>query len=162
MLEKIKSFFKPKSPEVKPAWIVTAEKEIGVKEVPGPGDNPRILEYHKATNLKATDDAVPWCSAFVNWVLLHCGYERSHQAAARSFLGVGVILKGYKKYSIVILRRGNSTWQGHVGFAIDETKSHVLVLGGNQGDRVSKAWFRKENVIGYRWPMPEQPIMPKV
>ena len=148
---------KKTAPDVKPLWIEIAEKEIGVKEVEGPGDNARIVEYHKATSLKSTDDETPWCSAFVNWVLMQAGYERSHNASARSFLGVGIPLKGFRKYSIVILRRGNSNWMGHVGFAIDETRSHVLILGGNQGDKVSRAWYRKENVIGYRWPMPDRP-----
>jgi hypothetical protein len=43
-----------------------AKAELGTTEVPGTQNNPRILEYHATTTLKATTDEVPWCSSFVN------------------------------------------------------------------------------------------------
>lgn len=132
-----------------PEYITIAKGELGVKEVPGTGDNPRVLEYHLATTLKSTDDSVAWCSSFVNWCLMKSGHERSHSAAARSFLGVGAKLKGFEKHSIVVFKRGNSTWQGHVAFAMDETKTHVRVLGGNQSDAITYASYPKSDVLGY-------------
>ena len=137
----------------KPPWITLAEGELGVHEMRG-GENPRILEYFTATTLKATEDEVPWCSAFVNWVMRECGMERSRSAAARSWLKYGKRLAGYEQYSIVVLRRGSSLWQGHVGFAVDDLGSHIGVLGGNQGDEVSFQIFPKSHVIGYARPAP--------
>ena len=43
--------------------LMTALKEIGTRETPGAGDNPRIVEYHKSTTLPAqyaNEDETPW------------------------------------------------------------------------------------------------------
>jgi uncharacterized protein (TIGR02594 family) len=144
-------------PSPVPPWIRVAQREIGVKEVRG-GENPRILEYHSTTTLKASEDEVAWCSSFVNWVCKKCKLERSHSAAARSWLGYGRRLPGYKKYAIVVFKRGNSSWQGHVGFAMDLKDGYVKCLGGNQGDRVSYANYPASSVLGYLWPLPESAV----
>lgn len=140
---------------MKPDWIKIAEKELGVHEVRG-GENPRIIEYHSKTTLKATEDEVSWCAAFVNWVLDQCNMERSHSAAARSFLGCGEVLPGFKQYAIVVFKRGNSPWQGHVAFAIADHGDTIKVLGGNQSDSVCYAHYPKNKVLGYRWPVPAE------
>lgn len=49
-----------------PEHLKIAMKELGVRELAGSKHNPRIIEYHKATSLKATQDEVSWCSSFVN------------------------------------------------------------------------------------------------
>lgn len=138
-----------------PKWIQVAKREIGVKEVPGDGDSPRIIEYHSATALKSTDDQVAWCSSFVNWVMRECNMERSNSAAARSWLGYGERLAGYRKYAIVVLKRGNSAWQGHVGFAINLKGDQIQVLGGNQNNQVCYAYYPKSSVLGFVWPSEE-------
>lgn len=142
------------SPSPIPPWIQVAKREIGVKEIRG-GENPRIIEYHSTTALKASEDEVAWCSSFVNWVCKQCGLERSHSAAARSWLGYGTKLKGYKKYAIVVLKRGNSSWQGHVGFCVDDLGHSIRVLGGNQTNSVCYATFPKASVLAYIWPKTE-------
>lgn len=141
-------------PPAIPVWIQVAKREIGVREVRG-GENPRIIEYHSKTSLKATEDEVPWCSSFVNWVCWKCELERSGSAAARSWLGYGKRLPGFRKYAIVVLRRGNSSWQGHVGFAMADLGNRIQVLGGNQADKVGYANYPKSDVLSYLWPAPE-------
>ena len=143
------------APSPVPVWIRVAQREIGVREIRG-GETKRIIEYHKATSLKATEDEVAWCSSFANWVLKQCGMQRSHSAAARSWLGVHRRLPGYKKYAIVVFKRGNSSWQGHVGFAMDLKGGYVRCLGGNQSDSVSYANYPASSVLGYLWPEPEE------
>jgi uncharacterized protein YraI len=47
-------------------WMSIATSEIGQKEVPGDGSNPRVLEYLRSTALDAkpaSTDATFWCSA---------------------------------------------------------------------------------------------------
>ncbi len=39
-------------------WYEIAQNEVGVKEIPGSDHNPRVLEYHKETSLKATRNFV--------------------------------------------------------------------------------------------------------
>lgn len=139
-------------------WIQIAKREIGVRETTG-GENPRILEYHATTKLKASEDEVSWCAAFVGWVLQQCKMRQMHSAAARSYLGYGPKI-GFKKYAIVVFKRGNSAWQGHVAFAIDDLGDKIRVLGGNQNNSVCYAIYRKDAVLGYFWPEAETEIRP--
>ena len=115
-----------------------AEAEIGVKEIAGAEDNPRILEYKKSTPLVAdTHDEVPWCSSFVCWVLEQAGIKSTGSAMARSFLKWGFPVKDPFPGCVVVLKRGNPP-AGHVGF-FKFRKSPggwVHVLGGNQSDQV--------------------------
>jgi uncharacterized protein (TIGR02594 family) len=152
MLRKIEEFLFGE-PAI-PPWIRLAKTQVGIKEIRG-GENPEILKYFKATNLRATEDEVPWCSAAMNWIMQQCHMVRSGSAAARSWLGFGTRQPGYRKYSIVVLRRGNSSWQGHVAFAVDRKNGMIQCLGGNQADQYGYAWFSEKNVLGYFWPIPE-------
>jgi len=136
-----------------PNWITIAKGELGTHEVRG-GENPRIIEYHSATTLKAKEDEISWCSSFVNWVLKKAGYKITGSAAARSWLQYGPVSKVFKKHAIVVFKRGTSPWQGHVAFAIADKGTHIKVLGGNQSDQVCYAQYPKANVLGYLTPIP--------
>lgn len=136
---------------VVPKWMEIAEKELGQHEIKGPGSNPRIIEYHKSTTLKASTDEVPWCSSFVCWVMQEAGLKSTRSAAARSWENWGDSLKKPEFGCVVILRRGTGG-QGHVGLYVGEGPDHVKVLGGNQGDQVSIVNFNKNKVVAYRWP----------
>lgn len=50
-----------------------AGTQMGTKEIGGRKDNPKIVEYHQACTLQATDDETPWCSSFVNWAWIIAG-----------------------------------------------------------------------------------------
>lgn len=133
-----------------PPWYLVAEEEIGTKEIDGSGNNPRILEYHMATKLKATDDLTPWCSSFVCWCLEQCGIESTRNAWARSYLNWGKVLESPQYGCIVVFSRGTDS--GHVGFYVGETKDSIIVLGGNQSNRVCMAEYPKQRLLQYRWP----------
>ncbi len=138
-------------PELKdPDWITVAKEELGEAEVFGSTHNDRILEYHKATTLKAKEDEVPWCSAFVTWVLETSHYLSTKSAWARSYIGYGILLEKPLYGCIVILSRG--TESGHVGFYMGEDEKNIRVLGGNQSNKVCVANYPKERVLAYRWP----------
>jgi uncharacterized protein (TIGR02594 family) len=132
-------------------WLDVAFKEIGVKEVAGLTDNPRILEYAATTTLRAQSDEVPWCSSFANWVFKQCAIKGTDSAAARSWLNWGQECSA-RVGALVVLKRGDSSFQGHVGFVVDIGPIFVSVLGGNQSDQVKVSKFLKTKVIGYRWP----------
>jgi len=129
-----------------------AKNEIGVKEIVGAKHNKRILEYHKATTLKATDDETPWCAAFVCWCLELAGIKSTRSAAARSYLSFGkkVLLKDAKEGDIVVFTRGNSSWQGHVAFYVKQKGAYVSVLGGNQSNAVNISNYPVAKIIGIR------------
>lgn len=153
MLTWIKKLFSKKIEDKmgdKPSWLLIAEKEIGIKEVKG-GENPRIIEYHQATDLKATEDEISWCAAFVNWCLIQSGNLGTHRANARSFLKWGIETNTPHLGDIVVFWRGDKDgWQGHVAFYVGENKNFIKVLGGNQSDKVCYAEYSKTQLLAYR------------
>lgn len=134
-----------------PEHLKIAMKELGVRELAGSKHNPRIIEYHKATSLKATQDEISWCSSFVNWCLLQAGKNGTDNAAARSFLQWGNPVEKAKVGDVVVFWRVKKNgWQGHVAFYIEENSTAVKVLGGNQGNEVCYQWYNKSQLLGYR------------
>jgi len=148
---------------VEPRWLAIAyeELQLRVQEVPGASANPRIVEYHQATALKATSDEVPWCAAFVSYCLERSFVTSTHSAAARSYLdwGVGVSVVHPPLGAIVVLARGAGApgrevrnAPGHVGFFWSHGEpGWISLLGGNQGDSVSIRSFPVSRLLGVRW-----------
>jgi uncharacterized protein (TIGR02594 family) len=136
-------------------WMAIARKKLGIHEIPGPGANAFILECLESTTLGQPDnqsDETPWCSAFANRVMQLAGYEGTSSAWARSWLDWGREPTGeeFGEGVVVILERGVNS--GHVGFLEDWDDNRVRLLGGNQGNAVSEAWFPMSRILGYRIP----------
>lgn len=137
-----------------PNWYKIAKKELGIREVRG-GENPRIIEYHRTTTLKAREDEVPWCSSYVNWCMQQAGFIGTESAAAKSWLNWGASVwhedVDPPRGSIVVMTRSGG---GHVGFlvTVDWEREQVKVLGGNQGDEVNIKWFPMDMVLDFRMP----------
>jgi len=131
-----------------------ARAELGVQEVAGEGDNPRILEYASFTTLRARKDSVPWCASFANWICNRVGMKGTGFANARSFLTWGVKLDKPILGCVVVLKRGKPP-AGHVTFCDHQDISNGIVrcVGGNQGDRVRVSRYPISDVLGYRSPI---------
>ena len=136
-----------------PKYIKIAMKEVGTKETPGSGDNPRIVEYHKTTSGKYSDDEVPWCGSFVNWVLKKAGYDITTPVPerAKSWLLFGEKITEPVIGSIAIKSRQGG---GHVCFVIGkDEKGNLLCLGGNQSDEVNIKAYPPYVFEGFRLPL---------
>jgi len=130
-----------------------ALSQYGVKEILGKKNNPQIIQYFKETNLnfKHFSDETAWCSAFINWVAKTSGYEFSGKLTARSWLKVGESIEKPIPGDIVVLwRESPSSWKGHVGIYIRETRRYVYVLGGNQKKMVCIKAYPKSRVLDYK------------
>lgn len=133
-------------------WPAIAIAEVGIKEKPGAEHHPRILEYLKSVDgIDVLTDEISWCSAFVNWVMTQAGFVGTNSPAARSWLKWGEECAPVQ-WCIVVLKRGTQSWQGHVGFFLQDLGDSISVFGGNQSDRVGTNIYKKENVLGYRLP----------
>lgn len=93
-----------------------------------------------------------WCAGFVNMLLDKLGKEGTDSLLARSFLkwGKAVDIKDAQQGDIVVLKRGNSSWQGHVGLFSDENKDTIFLLGGNQDNAVKIKGYNKQKLLGIR------------
>jgi uncharacterized protein (TIGR02594 family) len=121
-----------------------AEKEIGTVEWKD-GHNPRVVAYFKdAGHPGVTDDETAWCAAFVGAMLARAGGKGTGQLTARSYLGWGeeVARADAKPGDLVVLKRGNSSWQGHVGFFVRDHGSTITILGGNQANAVNRRAYK--------------------
>jgi len=154
---------------MKPQWLEIAEKEIGQREIRG-GENPRIIEYHATTSLKAKEDEIPWCSSFVNWCLKQAGIVGTNSAAAKSWLSWGVKLETPALGCVCVIKKkqngqdkatGSSSGY-HVAFWEKEEAGRVSLLGGNQGDQVKISSFGLIGyaICGYRMPLEAAPDIP--
>lgn len=137
-----------------PMHYTLAENEIGIKEIPGGRDNPTIVRYYKDVGHGWVDnDEVAWCAAFVGAMLERDNIPSTGKLNAKSYLKWGrSVADGDKRIGdVLVFDRGNEAWMGHTGFYTgNETDSHIEVLGGNQRNQVSKAWYSKSKLRGIR------------
>lgn len=134
-----------------PKWMLVAEHEIGVREFPGKADNPRIVEYLRATRLSETlmHDETAHCAAFVCWVLEQSKLPNPHYAAARNFAHYGDAVIQPEFGDILVFTRGAG---GHVAFFVRDIGADFEVLGANQGNAVCYAHYPKERLLAVRRP----------
>lgn len=132
-------------------WMDVAKKEMGVKEVPGRQDNPRIVEYLETTDYELPsgyEDEIPWCSAFVNWCLKQVGIKGTNSAWSQSWRKWGRGISEPVKGCLVVFHWSGIS--GHVGFCYDFDDDGVYILGGNQHNSVNITYFYYDNVVAYR------------
>jgi uncharacterized protein (TIGR02594 family) len=133
----------PQTPGSGGSWMDIARGEMGQKEIAGGRDNPRIVEYHRSTSLRASNDETPWCSSFVNWTLEKAGYKGTDSAAAISWKDWGrkVDGLGQGRAGDVVVLRNKASGQNHVGFLDHAGGGKVTLLGGNQSNQVKLSSF---------------------
>jgi|GEM_PF-1260357 uncharacterized protein (TIGR02594 family) len=138
------------SPQAKPAWISTAEAEIGQSELKESGKhNPRIVEYHGTTG-KFKDDETPWCASFVTWCFVKSGFSGTGSARALSYQTFGKNVKKPAYGAVGVIDWGGG--KGHVGFVVGMQGKNVLLLGGNQGDSVKVSSFPVSKFVAFTFP----------
>ncbi len=133
-------------------WVNVARSQLGLKEIPGPKHNPKILEYWAAAKASwFKDDETPWCGGFMAYVMVKCGIVPPKEAPraiswatwGKSCLPqVGAV--GVKK------RTGGNHVFLIVGITAD--RKYYKCLGGNQGNMVSIIDIVCSDVTHIRWP----------
>lgn len=141
-------------PAPEPRWLQLAREQLGVREIAGAEHNAEILSWWETIKLRIRDDETPYCAAFVGAMLERAGVASTRSAAARSYVKWGARLTFPVVGCVVIFSRPPSTWSGHVGFVVGTDKSdNIVTLGANQSNTVSIAPFKRDRVLGYRWPL---------
>lgn len=118
----------------------------------GPGGNQNIMSIFKDLNVLnwATSDSVPWCAAFVNFVLKNCGYKYTQDLSAAPFLTKPEKWGANVFYSA---KTGSTSWRqaqpgdiavwdydrghtpSHVNFVYAYENGFLTFCGGNQSGR---------------------------
>ena len=140
-------------PEV-PPWVTTAIQTIGIAEGPGNKDSPVVLAMAKACGGKIaktyTHDSIAWCKMFTEYCLVKNGLRGVDSLWALDNTKLGTKLKGPAVGAIASKKR---TGGGHTFIVIGRDKAgNIVGVGGNQGDRVSRATFPPSVIVSYNWP----------
>jgi uncharacterized protein (TIGR02594 family) len=134
-------------------WLDIAKTFIGQREIPGPKSNGWIRDLWASLRGGAwfwktygeDDSKLPWCGAFCAHCMQAAGiaYPQNY-ASAKAWADWGVPC-GFEVGAVVVLTRDGG---GHVGMlsAISPDRKLVRVIGGNQDDSVSAAWFDARTV----------------
>lgn len=146
-----------------PAWVQEAREDIGVAEIRGAQNNPRILRLWDDAHLAhAKDDEAAWCAAGVGAWLERAGIRSTRMPNALSYRewGIDVFESGALMVplgAILVKPRPPSEWMGHVTIAVGVTRDGLVCgLGGNQKDRVGIDTFDPKVFTAGRWPIEHQ------
>lgn len=134
-----------------PDYLKIAMKEVGVLEVPGSGNNPQIIAYH-AVSGGFSQDSIPWCASYVNWVMKKDNHKTvKYSARAKSWLKFGIGIDEPIVGAIAVKSRSGG---GHVGFvvSINKEKGKLYLLGGNQNDEVNIKKYNIATFMDFRIP----------
>lgn len=137
--------------EVSPSVLVeTAKRILGADEN---AQNSMIQEFLADGGVNLDPAKTAWCAGFINAVLEKNGITGTGSNLARSFLNWGEdVTDSPQEGDIVVLTRGRrNSWKGHVGiFQGFDENGNILVLGGNQGNRVSIKPYDAGKLLGFR------------
>ncbi len=135
-----------------PKLVVVALRDYGLKETPGPGDNPTIMQWAKKLGIKDyIHDAIAWCGLtmahwwhdaekpVINEPLWALNWAKAGQKADRPSLGDTLVFK----------RDGG----GHVALYVGEDDDCYHILGGNQSDMVNITRRQKSTLVAARRPI---------
>lgn len=126
--------------ETGPRVFVEAVKLLGIKETPGPADNPTIIGWARSLGFKPAQyphDSTPWCGLGMAYIVSQAGFEPPRdplwalnwknfgQPSPLSIPMLGDIL--------VKSRHGG----GHVTMYAAEDHDYYHCIGCNQSDMVS-------------------------
>lgn len=134
-----------------PIWLHIARRDLGLAEIPGADTAPKIRQWLADLGAWWRDDETPWCGVAVGAWMKQAGIARpKHWYRAKGWLEWGVDIGGPTYGCVAVFERAGG---GHVGIVVGINKSgHLMVLGGNQGNRVSILPFDRSRAIGYRMP----------
>ena len=118
-------------------WLEMMQ-DHGLKEIPGPIDNPVIVGWFKELGYPdIQDDETAWCSCALNVMAKRAGLEYTGKLDARSWMKIGKSTDDPHIGDVVVFWRGQRAgWQGHVGLfaGYNHDKTQIFVFGGNQGN----------------------------
>jgi len=136
-------------------WLEQAFSIKGLHEV---RNRTKLWNWLRYGGNKVADPAkVPWCGSFMAAVFAHSLPEEpipNNPAGSIHWLKFGIPCTPQVGSALVFWRGNPNSWKGHIGFYIGETKTHFLVLGGNQSNSVSETLVAKNRLRngGARWP----------
>lgn len=168
----------PAGAEDQPPMLREARKHLGLREVPGSKSNPVIMQWAKDGDLGwYNNDDIAWCGLFHLHLAMTCHPDLDlppNPLSARNWGGASVINGVFKSAanepgwgskgpnpqlgddvllgSTGIMWRTSKakSWHGHIGIVFAQNATHIGLIGGNQSNSVSEAWYPRSSFLGTR------------
>lgn len=141
---------------ITPAWHAWARTQIGVQEIVGPQHNQAVIDYWKSGRipLDVRSDETAWCAALVCAAIELAGYRSTRSGRARSYLEdrKNMIDCDERIGAIAVFSSPAGAAFGHVGLIESVGDTAIYVVGGNQGNQVSVAPFKRSRLLRVCWP----------
>lgn len=142
-------------PESMPVWMGELHRRMGLHEV---RDNARLIDFLKIGKYLGNPKNLPWCGDGLESVFAKTLPNEplpSNPFFAQNWVKFGVQLGGLNIRRPYIGAVGVIRWNarsGHVGIVAGVERDRIALLGGNQSNRISIAWFPRSKFIAFRWP----------
>ena len=135
-------------------WIAEGLKTLGWHEV---ADNAKLSAWLKSGGkYLGNPSALPWCGDWAETCIEKAlpdepwpGPVGTNPFFAQNWSSFGVATAPTRGAAVAFRWSASA---GHVGFLIGQSGANYVILGGNQGNRVSIAEFPKSAAIATRWP----------
>jgi uncharacterized protein (TIGR02594 family) len=141
-------------------WVANAYRDLGVAEIGGAKDNPRIESmFATVGHPEVMHDETSWCAAAVGTWLTEAGYPippMDVNLMGGSYAAYGQRLTSFKPGCLCICyytKLREKDWRRHICIGIADLGDAIQVIGGNQSNKVSIIKWPKANVAAYRWPV---------
>jgi uncharacterized protein (TIGR02594 family) len=152
-----KPVIEPTRASIYTPWLEKAKAYIGLREIVGIKHAPLIVQMWARIKMAGIkDDETPWCAAFVGSCLEEAGIQSTRTGWALDYAKWGQRLDYPMPGAIAYKKRTNSAGKiigGHVAFVAGRDElGRIMLLGGNQGNKVGIDPFGVSGIMGYRWP----------
>lgn len=153
--------------ETSPKMIVEGLNLLGVAEIKGQKSNPVILGFAKEIGVDDIykNDDTSWCALSHNYIALKSGkpiYGYKDKYDLLRALAFGKNGVEINKDEWVVVKNSEAAYGdsllfkrpggGHIGLYIGESKTHYIVMGGNQNNMYSFTRIAKERLVAVRRP----------
>jgi uncharacterized protein (TIGR02594 family) len=145
-----------------PAWLEIARRCIGICEEPGTANSPQIMRgpeiiaaaYPEMEDYCAcyTADSIAWCGLAVAFFVTSAGFrpvygkDDTHRFLwAAAWKDWGDKLSEPKPGAIIVLDHHVALYERTEGL-------NVVLLGGNQSDKIKESSFASSGILAIRWP----------
>lgn len=137
-----------------PLYLTIARKDLGLKEIAGKQNHPRILKAFEAVGAKWLDnDEFAWCAAILALWLIEAKFPYPKNAyRALSWITYGA---GYTVPMLGAIGVKTRHGGGHVGIVTGVTTcgKYVRLLGGNQDNMVKESFYPVTAFSSFRAPV---------
>ena len=120
-----------------------ANNELGVRELTGRNDGPRVEEYLSVVKLKKGE---PWCAAFVSWVYQKAGFPKPRTGWSPALFPACRLARSALPGDLIGIYFPELKRIAHVGIVMQQKGKWIYTTEGNttvQGAREGQGVFRK-------------------